>query len=188
MLPPTLQTEAARLFELELWLLDHDARAPRNLLTRAGLSPVHSNQEPAAGTPALGTYAGPLPGGGELRLSAAGALCLPKQHSTFCVFFARVGFQPEVAPPPETGSLSPDTLGPRRVPAASWEHAATRRAAAALAWWMGNYEEWVGNLLGPTYRTALIRTWRKRPPAPLHRLPSDWRRLAQCFEEAAAER
>ena len=180
-LPPDAQRDAARLFDLEMWLLGRDVRPPHGLLTRAGLTRLRSDRAEAGVSSA---YAGALPGGGVLVLWAFGALCRPAACGGCAVFFPRDGFRPELVHACEAPTFHPRDLGPRRAPVASWEVAGARRAAGALARWLAGYEGWVAERLGDGYRAALVSDWRKSPPVASRQLAATWAELAPRLEAA----
>ncbi|XXF75606.1 hypothetical protein P2318_21405 [Myxococcaceae bacterium GXIMD 01537] len=185
LLPMPLRREGERLFDLSMWLLGRDVRHGDNLLLRRGFS-RHGRAEGQDGTSA---YSLALEGGGALTLWGFGALLRAWGAAHF---IPRDGLVPRLVEESRVAwpVFQAAGLGSPREPVTPRERGAARAALAALADWLAEHEEWVGEVAGREYRRECVEARRKAPPVRVEALPAAWRRWAshvRALESAVNE-
>ncbi len=176
-LPQDVRREGERLFDLSMWCLGRDVLHPDNLLLRRGLTRARL----PAGQQGTSAYGSSLEGGEALTLWGFGVVC---RSAAGCVYVPRSGFTPALveAERVERPLFSVADLGVPRLPGTREECRAARAAVRGLARWLAAYEEWVEQLMGPTWRQECAAAPRRPLTLPTEGLAEAWRRFAARVE------
>lgn len=174
---------ATRLLDLQLWCLGKDIEFPQgNLLLRFGMEKL----SPPAGWKAVSLYRQSLSSGVSVLLRGFGLFMACERQGT--LYLPRENFRMIHWPAPlptrlpwRTEDLPPfPPLQPDLLPAANEPGLhLTRR----LLHWLADYEIWIQQTVGITYREQTCQAWHKAQhiPLPAHTFPHAWRALGDAL-------
>ncbi len=172
---PALSKEGARLFSLAIWCLGKDIMQSGNLLVRYGLVREPKRQR-LHGTSA---YHAVTSTGARLTFWGFGAT-VSWAGEPLAVFMDRDDFAPKLF---DWGRafwpvFQRAGLGNLWQPSLEAEKTVVQNAVVAMAQWMANYERWIAEVVGESYRDATIAERKKGPRVDARLLPSLWLNFA----------
>lgn len=166
---------ASALFDQQLWCWGRDvSAAPENLLLRSGLQCAR----PHEGTRASSAYSAQFSDGGQVILWGFG--CFYGESDLGGVFLQRYGFMPLYTHLERLSTVYRlEELPHLAVPSTAHELHAVRSLLGNLLDWFAEYEHWIAESQGLTYRERCLKERPKKAVVPAQRMAREWELLAK---------
>ena len=173
----SVRMRALRLLDLQLWCLGRDVRHPNNLLLRYGFERRRPPEKTSGGS----EYVLSLQNRATLTLWGYGVhLAHPRESG---LFLKRYGFAPRWTAPGfiPAQRWHVNTWKQSRAPRTPGETREVTVRLTELAAWFADYERWVVDQTGSSYRERVLDQWHKEAVVPANAIAQSWEELAKHF-------
>lgn len=172
--------QAIELLNQQVWCWGRDVKSPRgNLLVQHGF---HRTEKPA-GSPAASLYRLELSSTTRIILRGFGVFCGDDRWGG--LFLRRFGFKPKLTPAPDMSrpAWTAEDLPSLVLPGAD-QAESCQRLLMSLIDWVVQYETWIREVAGPSYRRKTLDDWNARQGVvPAEAMIKAWRTLARAISD-----
>jgi hypothetical protein len=170
-----MRHDAARLLDQQLWCWGRDISHPEgNLLLRLGMC----RYRPAFATRDGTLYTARVGDSATIHLWGFGIYFVDAEHGG--LFLRRGSFRPRMGSRPDALGLHTAEqveASTRPLPASASRSA--RKLIEGFARWVAQYEHWIAETLGVTYRRDCLTGWDKKPVCEAKAMASRWEEVGR---------
>jgi len=172
---PSFRHRAAALLDQQMWCFGRDiVRSKWNILLDLGMCRYRSPNPNTGST----LYTAAVEPGGSLFLWGFGAMYA--EPNLGGVFVRRYGFAPRLTDRESAvGVFEPSQLGRLTGPSTVQDQRRMRTLLPRLAGWFAEYEHWIAETHGTTYREESLASRSKANVAPARDMARNWERVAK---------